>query len=87
MAEGHSSYSNGPDIPVEALSEATMNKHPNFETTKIEDIPEAEATKFGVGPDGRSKIVLPGKYPVTPRAIPTRGDKTVTVKGMTRVDH
>lgn len=84
----HSSYSSGPDIPVEALSQGSMNQHPNFKTTKKEDIKETDGTQFGVGTDGRSKIILPGRYPTKARAVPTTGDKRVTMKGvMTRTDH
>ena len=88
MAEDMKGYSQGPDIPAEALSQGSMNQHPNFQTTKDDDIEETDKTSFGVGPDGRSKIVLPGRYPVKNRAIPTTGDKRVTMKGiMTRTDH
>ena len=82
------SHSQGPDIPAEALSQGTGNQHPNFVHTTKDEIPEAEETQFGTGPDGRSKVVLPGKYPVKNRAVPTTGDKRVTMKGtMTRTDH
>lgn len=88
MAEDLGSYSQGPDIPAEALSQGSGNVHPNFKQTTKDEIPEAEATQFGTGPDGRSKVVLPGKYPVKNRVVPTTGDKRETMKGkMIRTDH
>lgn len=88
MAEDLGTHSAGADIPAEALSQGSMNAHPQFKTTKKEDIPETDGTQFGTGPDNRSKIVLPGRYPAKNRAVPTTGDKRVTMKGeMTRTDH
>lgn len=81
-------HSAGADIPAEALSQGSMNAHPQFKHTTKDEIPETEGTQFVAGPDGRSKIIAPGRYPVKNRAVPTTGDKRVTMKGeMTRTDH
>jgi hypothetical protein len=88
MAEDLGTTASGPEVPAEALSQGTQNAHPQFKQTSKEEIAETEGTQFGTGPDNRSKIVLPGRYPVKNRAVPTTGDKRVTMKGtMTRTYH
>lgn len=79
----------GPSIPAEALQQGNQNiNHPNFKITRKEDIPETEATVFEVNKDGRQKWIKPGRYPTPKREVPTKGDKTETMKGvMTRTDH
>lgn len=87
MAEGHDNYSTGPDMPAEALQQGSMNHNPNFKLCDGSE-PEVEETQFGVGPDGRSRIVLPGRYPVKPRPIRGEDGKMYTPKTkMTRTDH
>ena len=81
---GHDSYSTGPDIPAEALSGGTMNRNPNFETSKGDE-PEAEGIQFGR--QGAAKFVKPGKYPIRDRQVKDLGGKVKTIKGLTRVDH
>jgi hypothetical protein len=88
MAEGHDSYSTGPDMPPEVLSQGSMNHNPNFRPSVEGEEPEVEETQFGVGPDGRSRIVKPGKYKVKQRAIKGLDGKMFTPKiDMTRTDH
>ncbi len=79
-------YSTGPDVPAEALSQGTMNQNPHFETSKGDE-PEAEKVPFGTVGDGRQKFVKPGKYPMKQKRMKDLDGKVITIKGLTRIDH
>jgi len=85
-SEHDASYGN--PLPPEASQGGTMNHNPNFKKNEGDE-PEVEATVFGVSNDGRTPVVLPGKYPAPARTVRTTGDKTVTLKKgtLTRTDH
>lgn len=88
MSDDNSSASHGPPTPPEALQQGSMNSNPNFKPSDGSE-PEVESTQFGIGPDGRTPLVLPGKYPAPARTVRTTGEKTVTLKRgtLTRIDH
>lgn len=91
MSDDNSSASHGPPVPPEALQQGSMNTNPFYEIDRdgTQEVPEVEKTQFGLSNDGRTSIVLPGKYPTPPRTVRTTGDKTVTLKKgtITRIDH
>ncbi len=84
--EGHDSYSAGPDVPPEALSQGTMNRNPNFELNKGDE-PEAKKTTFGTVEGGRQKFVKPGRFPLKEKRMKDIDGKVITIKGLTRIDH